>query len=117
MSDDTIRIFGLDEAQAGRTERGLFRRADELRLGWGEVAVDVLRQRVEAFVAAMRSVLDGVPAAVGDYRLDQVQVSAEISAKGQVSLLGTGGELSGKSGLTFTFTLQEARPATPPTGD
>ncbi|MBU2662690.1 hypothetical protein KOI35_04145 [Actinoplanes bogorensis] len=105
--DDVVRIFGLDEGQSGRTERGLFRRADELRLGWGEVPAAVLRERVEQFVATMGSVLDGVPAAMGEYRLEQVQISAEISAKGQVSLLGTGGELAGKSGLTFTFVKKE----------
>ena len=55
----------------------------------------------------MGSVLDGVPAAMGDYRLEQVQISAEVSAKGQLSLLGTGGELAGKSGLTFTFVIKD----------
>jgi hypothetical protein len=106
-SDDVIRVFGLDDGQPGRTDRGVFRRADELRVGWGEVSADVLRERIGKFLSTMREVLADAPATVGGYRLEQVQISAEISAKGQVSLLGTGGELSGKSGLTFTFVAEK----------
>ena len=106
MTDDVVRIFGLDDGSDGRPDRaGLFRRPDELRLGWGEVPADLLKDRVERFVATIRDVLDGVQGVVGNYRLEQVQVSAEVSAKGQVSLLGTGGELAGKSGFTFTFKI------------
>ncbi|MEV4348532.1 hypothetical protein AB0J83_29095 [Actinoplanes sp. NPDC049596] len=109
-NSETIRVFGLDDGQAGRAERGLFRRADEFRLGWGDVPAEVLRERIETFLASMRSVLAGVDTAFGEYRLDQVQISAEVSAKGQVSLLGTGGELAGKSGLTFTFKIPDVQP-------
>ena len=34
---------------------------------------------------------------------ETVSVTAEVSAKGKVSLLGSGGELGGKGGITFTF--------------
>ncbi|GAA2632989.1 Pepco domain-containing protein [Paractinoplanes durhamensis] len=102
-----VRIFGLDDGDAGRVDRRPFQRADDLRLGWGEVPVDKLRQRVGEFLTSMRAVLADVPAGIGEYRLDQVQISAEVSAKGQISLLGTGGELAGKAGLTFTFKLDD----------
>jgi hypothetical protein len=55
------------------------------------------------FLASMQSVISGVADRVGEYRLDEVVISAEVSAKGQVSLLGTGGEIGGNAGLTFTF--------------
>lgn len=100
-----IRVFGLDDSEAGRVDRRPFLRPDDLRLGWGEVPVDKLRNRVETFLANMYEVLADLPATMGDYHLEQVQISVEVSAKGQVSLLGTGGELAGKSGLTFTFKI------------
>src|SRR5690349_9118272 len=98
MSDtpEVIRIFGLEDERDGRVDRMLpFRRPAELRLGWGEVPVDRLRSQVETFLASMGDVLGGLSAKVGEYQLQQVQVSVEVSAKGQVSLLGTGGELAG----------------------
>jgi len=109
MSDQpagVVRIFGLEDDEDGRVDRRLpFRKSNELRLGWGEVPVDKLRSQVETFLASMGDVLSGVSAKVGEYKLQQVQISVEVSAKGQVSLLGTGGELAGKSGLTFTFAV------------
>ena len=38
------------------------------------------------------------------FKLTEFTISAEISAKGSLSLLGTGGEMGGKGGLTFKFT-------------
>jgi hypothetical protein len=39
--------------------------------------------------------------------MDSITVSAEITAEGSVGLLGTGGKLSGKGALTFTFTRDD----------
>lgn len=102
-SPGTIRVFGLEDSEPGRVDRGTFRRPEELRFGRGEIPVEEFRRRVGQFLASVQDVIADLPAAVGGYQLDQVVVSAEVSAKGQVSLLGTGGELAGKSGLTFTF--------------
>jgi hypothetical protein len=41
--------------------------------------------------------------AVGDYTLDEVTVSVEISASGKVAILGTGAEVSGKGGVQLKF--------------
>jgi hypothetical protein len=41
--------------------------------------------------------------AVGDYILDEVTVSAEISASGKIAILGTGAEVSGKGGIELKF--------------
>ena len=105
----TIRIFGLEDLGTDRTDRRPFQRPEELRFGRAEIPVEDLRRRVRNFVASLREILADLPDAVGEYELEQVQVSAEISAKGTVSLLGTGGELAGKSGLTFTFKKPTAK--------
>jgi hypothetical protein len=105
-ADQTIRVFGIDDTDTGRADRSLFKRRDEFRYGRGEIPVEVFRRRVEHFMTAMQDVISGLTTAAGDYYLDQVQVNVEVSAKGQLSLLGTGGELAGKGGLTFTFKRQ-----------
>ncbi|WP_040796554.1 Pepco domain-containing protein [Nocardia higoensis] len=98
----TIGIFGREDSD-GRVERSLFKRGDDFRYGRSEIPTDLLRERVVEFMDSIREVIAGVGATAGEYSLHEVQVNVEVSAKGQLSLLGTGGELAGKSGLTFTF--------------
>ena len=40
---------------------------------------------------------------IGDFELDQVQFTAEITADGDFKLLGTGVGIEAKSGVTFTL--------------
>ncbi|ATE54222.1 Pepco domain-containing protein [Actinosynnema pretiosum] len=101
-NESTIRLLGLEEPEPGRAERS-GRRREEFRYERSEIPVEVFRRRVEEFLGSVREVVAGLSATAGDYHLDQVQVSVEISAKGQLSLLGTGGELAGKGGMVFTF--------------
>ena len=112
-----VSILGLEDSDPGRTDRWTLRHPEEWRLGRAEVPVDVFQARVTRFLESMRGVIAEVPAAFGNYQLDQVTISAEVSAKGQISLLGSGGELAGKPGLTFTFTRHatgdEGEPSTP----
>jgi len=102
---DTIRVFGAADVES---DRGVLQRLGELRYGRAQIPVELLQQRVTEFLQSMGEVLEKVPAAMSGFELDQVQVTAELSAKGTVSLLGAGGELAGKGGLVFTF---KRRPA------
>ncbi|MFB7469233.1 hypothetical protein ACFCZ1_38070 [Streptomyces sp. NPDC056224] len=97
---EVIRVLGLEDGD----DRSLFRRSQEWRLGRAEVPVEVFQERVSGFLDSMRSVIAALPANCGDFQLNEVTISAEVSAKGQISLLGSGGELAGSSSLTFTFT-------------
>ncbi|MDN3292754.1 hypothetical protein QWM81_01585 [Streptomyces ficellus] len=103
-TDGVVRVLALED----NDDRSMFRRPQEWRLGRTEIPVDVFRQRVTGFVDSMRSVIAELPDACGAYELDQVTVSAEVSAKGRISLLGSGGEPAGTSSLTFTFTRRPA---------
>ena len=98
-TDGSIRILGLEDPD----DRSLFRRADEFRYGRSGVAIETLQARITAFLDAMQTLIDKAPEPQNGFALDQIQVAVEISAKGQLSILGTGGELAGKGGLTFTF--------------
>lgn len=103
MEVASIRVFGIDDTEAGRVDRSQYKKGDEFRYGRADIPIDVFKRRVETFMAAMGEVIGGVAAKAGDYSLEEVTVSVEVSAKGKLSLLGTGGELAGKGGLTFTF--------------
>jgi hypothetical protein len=103
-TQQTISILGLEDSEQGRPDRWTLKRPEDWRLGRAEVPLETFRQRVTGFVDSIGEVITGIPEAFGKYQLDQVTVGVEVSAKGQISLLGSGVELAGKSGLTFTFT-------------
>jgi hypothetical protein len=68
-----------------------------------EVKVSTLKERLQHFLAAMQEIVSDAPGKYGQFALDSVTISAEISAQGKVSLLGTGGEAGGKGGISFTL--------------
>jgi hypothetical protein len=68
-----------------------------------EVSVSALREQVTRFLGVFKDVLSVASATVGDYSLEDITVSAEVSATGRLSILGTGGEIGGNGGLSFTF--------------
>jgi hypothetical protein len=94
-----IGILGREDS----ADRSLFSRAQDMRLGRGEITSIDLQRRLENFLYAMRQVIGGLPDQMGTWQMSTVTLTAEITAKGSVNLLGTGAELSGKGGLTFTF--------------
>jgi hypothetical protein len=99
----TIYILGREDNEEDLQDRGLFQSAGEFLYGRSKVSTKDLQKRLEDFLTAMEEIVKGLPARVGEFSLDNISFSAEVSAKGTVSLLGIGGELSGKGGLTFVL--------------
>jgi hypothetical protein len=102
-SQDYVWVLGLDDEDPS---------ADEVR-AWSflparaeraAIPVDRLEQQMRDFVSAVQRIVGGIPRAVGAYEVESITIAAEISAKGKVSFLGSGGELAGKGGITFTLT-------------
>ena len=106
QAHEVVRVLGLEDGE--RTDRSL-KRFGDWRVGRGEIPVETFRQRVTDFLESMQHTIAELPAVCGGYELNEVTVSAEVSAKGQVSLLGSGGELGGTAGLTFTFTRKPSK--------
>ena len=67
------------------------------------VSPEALQSQLLDFLAKMDTVVQKLPAKIGEFGLESVELSVEITAKGSVGLLGTGGELGGSGGLTFTL--------------
>jgi hypothetical protein len=68
------------------------------------IKVDVLGENVNLFITQIGNILDKAPEKIDKFKLTQITVSAEISAKGSLVLLGTGVESEGKGGISFVFT-------------
>ena len=64
---------------------------------------NALGEQVTRFLGVLEDVLSVASAEVGDYSLEDITVSAEVSATGRLSILGTGGEIGGNGGFSFTF--------------
>jgi hypothetical protein len=95
---DRIWVVGVRETK--QSDRGFW---DWKKIDREPVDLKTLTDGVASFVAGMHGVIARAEAEAGAWKLDEVQVNVEVGAKGSVSLLGTGGEVSGGGGLTLTF--------------
>ena len=68
------------------------------------VSAEKLQQQINVFLVQMGEALKETPAKVGGFALDEIEISAGITAGLEIALIGLGGakgELTG--GLRFTF--------------
>lgn len=98
-ASDTISVFGLEDSG----DRGLIFNRAEARYQRRAISAADLEQHLADFINKMGGVISVVPDMLGAFHVDEVTLSAEISAKGSVSLMGTGGELGGQGGITITL--------------
>jgi hypothetical protein len=69
-----------------------------------DIGVNQLREGVAQASTALREVFaESFAATFGAYRLDEVEVSLQISAGGKVGFLGTGVDVKGSSTLKLKF--------------
>lgn len=68
-----------------------------------ELDVQQLSVNINLFLEQMGAVVAKTPETVGTLHLSEVDVSAEITGKGQVVLWGVGGEVGAGGGIKFVF--------------
>ena len=62
-----------------------------------------LKVQISSMLAIMDDVFNEANARTG-LRLDEVELSVEINAEGQISIVGNGGKLGNTGGMTLRFT-------------
>jgi hypothetical protein len=71
------------------------------------IPLETLKGEVELFLANTVDMLNSAEKKIDSQQsymqLDEVQLSIEISAEGQVNLIGTGAKTGGKGAITFKF--------------
>ena len=74
------------------------------------VRAEDLKQEMSAFLAVVEEAFDQTQAQAerkkAPMRLDEIQLSVEISGEGKISLLGTGAKAGGKGAITLKFKRQ-----------
>jgi hypothetical protein len=71
--------------------------------GMKQFKVEELALNINLFIEQMGSILEKTPEKVGKFHFDEFEVSAEITGKGSLAILGTGGEIGATGGLRFVF--------------
>ncbi len=105
----------VEVAQGGRS-------AEDVGGGFGSSLVQQTRksltQRVQINVDDLKREIGNLLAVVGDVfdhaqseaalALEEVELSIEVSSEGQISILGSGGKISGTGGIKLSFKRQRA---------
>ncbi len=68
-----------------------------------ELKIEDLSVNVNLFLEQMQGVLGKTPDQLGKFQLAEFEVHAEVTAKGMLAILGTGGEAGATGGLKFVF--------------
>ena len=68
-----------------------------------KLKVEDLSVNVNLFLEQMGGVLQKTPDNLGKFEFVEFEVHAEVSAKGMLAVLGTGGEAGATGGLKFVF--------------
>jgi hypothetical protein len=96
MSNEIL-IFGWDDTQdTGDRVFGL--NSNVATYARNAVSPEKLKTHLESFVSSMKDVLTAVPKTMGNYQIDQVSFTVQVSAQGTVCLLGMAGGVVGASG-------------------
>lgn len=95
--EDSILVFTSDVSEV--EERGEEEEGKLLK----RLKPEQLAQQMRKFLEKIGNVLEQTPQNVGGFHFEEFEVHADITAKGQLALFGTGGELGGTGGLKFVF--------------
>jgi hypothetical protein len=78
--------------------------------GMKQLKVEELAVNINLFIDQIGDILEKTPEKVGKFHFDEFEVSAEITGKGSLALLGTGGEIGAAGGLRFVFRRSPSKP-------
>jgi hypothetical protein len=67
------------------------------------VNASVLKQNMAVFFKNLRDILSTDVEKIGAFEIKEVEISAQITADGQVALLGSGVKIEAQGGIKFVF--------------
>jgi len=100
---DATRDIGGGFGRPGTTERITEAVRTVTRRKRVSLDAQALKAQVESMLAIMNDVFTQANAHTG-LRLDEVELSVEINAEGQLSIVGNGGKLGNTGGMKLKFT-------------
>ena len=97
----TVWVVTAEPEAAQPVRRGL-----PVRTGPGvakALEVEALRENLARFLLVLQEILPAEMADMGDFRLEEVEVNAEVTGEGSLMLLGTGVRAAGMGGIKFVL--------------
>lgn len=95
-------IYDQQELDQESGEKGIFTASLTQTRRIGELEVEHLAETLKQFCSTMGQTFQGVTTAINDFELRTVELSVDVTAKGEVRLIGSlGTELKGGLKLTF----------------
>jgi len=79
--------------------------------GLKQLKVEELSVNVNLFLEQMGSILEKTPEKLGKFHFEEFEVYAEVTGKGTLAILGTGGEVGATGGLRFVFRRSTTSPS------
>lgn len=73
------------------------------RRGVKSLPIEPLAENIRLFMDKISGILGGTPEQVGSFQFAEFEIHAEITAKGTLAILGSGGEAGATGGLKFVF--------------
>jgi hypothetical protein len=67
------------------------------------ISVDQVQQNLTQFLSNLQNILSEGAAIAGDFKVDTVEVDAQISSEGQIGFMGSQVGMSGSTGIKFVF--------------
>nr|WP_282547464.1 hypothetical protein [Streptomyces rochei] len=104
MVDGVDVLVSLDDTDQppGSGDMGIFgRRGEDASVR--RIPAAVLRENLQRAVDALQQVMGDLTVPEGGMRLQQAQVSFEITATGGIAVVGTSAQVGAKGAITLTF--------------
>jgi hypothetical protein len=97
----------VGRAEPGQT-RGVFLEDKMIKLSdylyENKVKTSTVKENLKRFLTEIGELVGEAPKMLGDYKLDEIEIAAELTISGELKLLGVGGtEVEGKGGIKFTI--------------
>jgi hypothetical protein len=74
-----------------------------LHLNKNIVSAEEFQKHLSGFLNNVQTALANCQTEYKGYKIDTVEINAEISAEGQIGFMGTHAGIGGKGGITFVF--------------
>jgi hypothetical protein len=71
--------------------------------GLKQLKIEELSININLFIEQMGNLLENTPQKLGKFQFEEFEVYAEVTGKGSLAILGTGGEVGATGGLRFVF--------------
>jgi len=68
-----------------------------------KVTVNAFSESINLFLSQMDAVLENIPNTASSFQLAELEITAEINARGQIILKGNAGESVSSNGIKFIF--------------